>query len=60
MELEKCCGRVGGRIEEPRGDSDFTRRQTESTNLETGASQRVNHQPTKEQVLDEPKSPVHV
>jgi len=33
MELGKSCGRVGGRIEELRGDRDSTRRPTEPINL---------------------------
>jgi hypothetical protein len=35
MGFGKSCGRVGGRIEEPKEDSDFTGRPAESTNLVT-------------------------
>jgi hypothetical protein len=47
-------GRVGRRIEGLKEDSDSTGRPTELTNLDPGASQRLNHQPEREQAGPSP------
>jgi hypothetical protein len=57
VELRKSCGRVGwvGGIEDPK---DSKRRLTESTNLDSGGSQRLNHWPKSKQWLD--LGPLHI
>jgi hypothetical protein len=44
MELRDSYGRIGGRIEGPEGNRNFTGRHTESTNLDPWDSQSLNHQ----------------
>ena len=52
MEPRESRGRAGERIEEPGEDGNATGRPTESTNLNSGGSQKMNHQPKSIHGLD--------
>jgi hypothetical protein len=52
VELEDSNGRIRGRIVDPEGDRNSTGRPTESTNLNSWGSQRLNHQPMNIHGLD--------
>jgi hypothetical protein len=44
LELGDSYGRMGGKIASPKGDRNFIRRPTDTTNLDHSNSQRLNHQ----------------
>lgn len=56
-ELEKSCGRVGGRIEGPKEDKNSTRRPTNSTNLDTCGLPEIEPS-TKEHTRAGPRHPI--
>jgi hypothetical protein len=58
VELGDFYGRIGGNISDPRGDRNSTGRPTESTNLDSWGSQRLNHQSNNIHGLD--LSPQHI